>query len=137
MTKKLTNQQIRRIRRLAKTMRLKDVAKTTGYGRSSVERYAKGIRQQMNVPRIKRPKHPCPSCSSIRVVSQGKKEWQCKVCGRYWRKNPKFLRVSLREHNQMIQLKKRGLSYSQIAKILKRSRRVVIDHSLGRIVPSS
>jgi len=136
LTAKLSLKEITKIRRLARTMRLKDVARVTGYNHCTVERYAKGIRTPYNSGTLRRPNHPCPSCGSTRVVSNGKRDWRCQNCPRHFRKNPSYLRVSLREHNQMIQLKQQGLTYSQVAQYLNRGRRTVQIHVLGKLVPS-
>ena len=131
----LSTKEIKKIRRLAKTMRLKDIAQKTRYGYNTVLKYAKGIRPRYNSGTLTRPNNPCPACSSIRVVSDGMKNWRCQTCGRKWRKNSRYSFVTLKEHNEMIRLKGQGSSYSQIAKTLKRARHTIIDHVLGRILP--
>jgi len=134
--RKLSNTEIKRIRNLARTMKLADVAKVTGWSQGTVDRYAKGIRPQRR-PKITRPNHPCPSCSSIRVVSNGRKSWGCMSCGRYWRKQPVWIRVSLREHNHILQLRKQGKKIREIAVQVQRGRGTVIHHLQGRVVPIS
>jgi DNA-binding CsgD family transcriptional regulator len=129
--KKLTAKEINLINKLAKTMRLKDVSKVTGYGYNTVLKYAKGVRPKYNIGNKTRPNNPCPSCGSIRIVSNGKDNWKCQSCGRRFRKVMKQRRVGLKEHNRMIQLKKQGLSYAEVAKSLNRHRRTVIYHVQG------
>lgn len=76
MPTKLSRTAIRRIRNLAKIMPLRDVARILGYGHSTVDRYAKGIRKTSNLKirwqhDRKRMLQICKSAGSV----SAKKQW--------------------------------------------------------------
>ena len=131
----MSKKEIQKIRKLAKTMSLKDVAKVTGYTHTTVEKYAKGIRPRYNSGTLTRPNHPCPACGSIRVVSDGKKLWRCQSCGKKFLKYATRRIVTKRENRQMKQLSSQGMSYNKIASQLNRDKRTVSRHIRGLIIP--
>lgn len=135
MGKRLTTKEIRRIRRLARTMRLKDVARVVGRTHTTVEVHAKGIRPQMNKPRVSRPQHACPMCGSDRVLSNGKEEWKCNKCGHRFNKINIRPKVYKREHRKMIQLRRQELTYKEIGKLLGRHEDTVGVHVRGKVIP--
>ena len=138
MGKKIDPKEISRIRNLAKSHTLKDVAKLTGFAKQTVEKHAKGIRPRMNRRHIsKQNSPPCPACGSTHVWSNGKEEWKCGDCKARWAKRTKTRQIKIRkkEHDEFIELKQRGLSYSKIAGKLGRDRSSVIRHVTGKILP--